>query len=212
MAVQVTFPGALHGRFEGEHEYFFPAHFTGQLVGGKGFAEAHFGVPQKVWGFAWLLLCKAAEVGGCFLHGFALFGAQGKVVGAVFFIHLPALDGQDGGAHFIHTTLEPLAFGVANATRPQNAVYVVVAKDRAIVAHGVFFEQDVVGRGAGAQGGVLGGDALTHIPGGVADFEQARILRMGIGIGIDFGCGRRTRRKEFAGHRANLRVGRLVVR
>ena len=45
MGFQILFPRGLHRRFEGQHQHFAPPHFLGELIGGKGLAEAHFCVP-----------------------------------------------------------------------------------------------------------------------------------------------------------------------
>ena len=69
-------------------------------------------------------------------------------------------------------------------------MYVVVGEGAAVRVHGGGAVDDAVGDAAvGALGGVLLGHPLVHVDGGVADFQQAGVLGVGVCVGVDHGVG-----------------------
>lgn len=69
-------------------------------------------------------------------------------------------------------------------------MYVVVGEGAAVRIHGGFPVDDAVGDAAiGTLGGVLLGHALVHVDGGVANFQQAGVLGVGIRVGVNHGVG-----------------------
>ena len=76
MPQQILFPRIFHGGLESEHQHPFGAHAFGKLVGGKGLAETHLGVPQVVTGAVRLLFVHLGEVVGGLPHRLRLLIAH----------------------------------------------------------------------------------------------------------------------------------------
>ena len=185
---QVRFPGVSHGGLEGQYQQARPAHASGQLVGGKGLAEAHLAVPEKVGRLVGAFASAVLEVGGSLLHGLLLFGAHAEGLGAGQVGVVPAAHGFHGLSHVLYRAAEPFARRVVDVLHAAQAVvHVVVGEGGAVFAHGGGFVADDVGQGAGAQRGVLLADALLHADGGVAYFQQAAVLRVCVLVGVYLG-------------------------
>ena len=44
---EIFLPRRLDSGLEGQHKHLFQSHSFGQLIGGEGFPEAHFGIPKE---------------------------------------------------------------------------------------------------------------------------------------------------------------------
>ena len=78
MIFEVRLPRVFHRGLERHHEYPLRAKLLGELVGGKGFAEAHLRVPQETRDGVHVFLPAREEVGVRHLHRFGLFAAHRK--------------------------------------------------------------------------------------------------------------------------------------
>ena len=201
MGHQVLAPGGLHGGLEGQNQHPGKAHLFRQLIGGKGLAEAHFGVPQKLGRAVGAFLIGRAVVGHSAVHSLRLFRAHGESLGAVFYIVGAAAHGHNGGPHLLHRTAEPLAAHALYALAFQHTVDIVVVKAAAVRVHGALPQYNAVGHAAVRPlGGVLLRHALVHIHGGVAHFQQATVLGVGVLVGVDHGVGGRALGEEVSWH------------
>ena len=130
------------------------------------------------------------KVSGGFVHRLPLLRAHGEITGAVLYVGGAAADGQHRRAHIVHRAAEPLAAHAGDALAFQHSMYVVIGERAAVRVHGGGSVDDAVGDAAvGPLGGVLLGDALVHVDGGVADFQQANVLGVGVLVGVDGGMG-----------------------
>ncbi len=64
-------------------------------------------------------------------------------------------------------------------------MYITIGEHRSIITHGWLFEDDPVGQLAGTQRRILLGNAGLRVDGRIANFEQARILRVCILVRVD---------------------------
>ena len=147
MPFQIIFPRALYGGLEGKYQYLFPAHCLGELIGGKGLAETHFGVPQEMRSliFVAFVFFEIRKICGSHFYGFALFGAHAKRESAVFFVDFARFDRKIRRLHFFDRTHEPFTFRVFDADTVQIMMDFVVVEDRAVVLHGGFFKHNAIG-------------------------------------------------------------------
>ena len=76
VACQVFMPSVLHGRFEGHDQHTFCTHAFGELVGGKGLAEAHLGVPQETRDRIRILFPDGVVIGESLLNSTRLLRAH----------------------------------------------------------------------------------------------------------------------------------------
>ena len=190
MGHQVLAPGGLHGGLEGQDQHPLEAHLFRQLVGGKGLAKAHFGVPQKLGRAVGAFLVGGAIVGDGAVDGFHLFRAHGEGLGAVLYIISMVAHGHNGGQYVLHRAAEPLAAHALHALALQHAVDIVVIEAAAIRVHGALPQHNMVGHAAVRPlGGVLLCHAPVHIHGGVAYFQQALVLGVGVLVGVDHRVG-----------------------
>ncbi len=73
MAFQIRLPSVFHGGFEGDDQHALGPQLFSKLVGGKGLAKAHFGVPEEARCGLLVLSPDAVEIGKSFVHcGFLL--------------------------------------------------------------------------------------------------------------------------------------------
>ena len=186
MGHQVFLPGRFHGRLEGQNQHLFKAHALGQLIGRKGFAKTHFGIPQELWGAVGKIFFCGGKIFNGFINGLFLFGAHGKGLGAVFNIGCAGFDGYNGSFDILCGAAKPFAADVVDLFLAQNMVNVMVGKAGAVIAHGGFSQDDFIRHHAvRAFGGVLLRHALFHIFFGIAHLQQTLVLRVAVGIGID---------------------------
>ena len=204
VGVQVLLPRTDHGGLEGEHQHPLKTHPFCQLVGGKGLAEPHFAVPQKLrvaFGGC------GAEIGFGFIHCFFLLRAHGKIVGAVFYVFGAVAYCINGSFHIVDGTAEPFIPVLALIQLPkpfaaQHSVEVFIRKATSITAHGRPCFQHPVGHSHGV--GLLP-DAGIHIPLGVADLDVAPVgCHPNQLVSINFRAYRWTlREKVHCGHQSS---------
>ena len=190
MGHQVLAPGGLHGGLESQDQHPLEAHLFRQLVGGKGLAKPHLGIPQKFGRAVGAFLVGGAIVGDGAVDGFHLFRAHGEGLGTVLHIIGVVAHGHDGGLYLLYRTAEPLAAHALHALAFQHAVDIVVVEAAAVRVHGALPQHDAVGHAAVRPlGGVLLRHAPVHIHGGVAHFQQPLVLGVGVLVGVDHRVG-----------------------
>ena len=140
---QVFLPRRLHRRLEGQDERPARVQPPCQLVSGKGFAKAHFGVPQKtrrasIRAFRFKVVQRP-------LHGFRLFRAHGKIPGTVFHVGRPGAHRQPCRPDFFLRTAEPFSAHSLHAFFLQHPVYGMVRKAASIFIQSRFREDNPVG-------------------------------------------------------------------
>ena len=132
--------GIFHGGLEGDHEHAPGVELFGELAGGEGFAEAHFGVPQEARDGAPALFPDGVEVVAGLFHGGALLGAhwKGLVPGAGNLP--PGAERDQHGFHVFDRATHPFQFGLREAFPDESGPHLVIGKSRAVVALGRFIQ------------------------------------------------------------------------
>ena len=200
MALQVFFPRALHGRLEGQHQHLAPTHLLGELISGKGLAEPHFCVPEKVRRFDRVLLPEALEIGSRSFDRRFLLWPHPKIQRTVLFVHLSCSDGNDGCLDVFHRTLEPFATRMFDSGIVQGFVNLMIREYCPVVAHGGLFQNNAVRQRSGFQRGILLRNAHLSAYRGVTDLEQPSELGIRVLIGVDRRFRFRSRREELLTH------------
>ena len=201
VAVQVLLPCADDSRLEGQNQNPFESHSFCQLIGRKGFAKAHFAVPQKFGTAGRILVISALKISGGFVHGFLLFRAHGEAVDPVLHIGSMVFNGQHRRPHIVYGTAKPFAAHAGNLLALQGTMNIMVRERGAVRIHGTFPVDDAVRNTAVRSfGGVLLGHTLVHINGGIAHLQKPLILRVGVLVGVDHGVGIGALRKEISCH------------
>ena len=197
MGDQILPPCGFDGRLEGEDENPLKAHFLCQLIGGKGLAEAHFGVPEELGDAGGGFQLGGAEIGDRFQNGVFLLGTHPEVMDTLFFVVGPGLDRDPGSPDIVDGAAEPFAVGIAEAVPSQIPVNIVICEGAAVLVHGGFLENDFIGLAARPDGRILLRDTFFHIALGIADLQHPLIQRVVVRIGID--------------HRMTVRPGREEI-
>ena len=201
MAVQVLLPRTDHSRFEGQNQNPLESHFLCKLIGRKGFAEAHFAVPQKLGVACRVLLISTLKISGGFVHGFLLFRAHGEAVDPVLHIGSMVFNGQHRRPHIVYGTAKPFAAHAGNLLALQGTVNIMVRERGAVRIHGTFPIDNAIGNTAvWSFGGILLGHTLVHINGGIAHLQKPLILRIGVLVGINHRVGMGALWEEISGH------------
>ena len=201
VAVQVLLPRTDHSRLEGQNQNPLESHFLCQLIGRKGFAEAHFAVPQKLGIACRVLLISTLKISGGFVHGFLLFRAHGEAVNPVLHISNMVFDGQHRRPHIVYGTAKPFAAHAGNLLALQGTMNIMVRERGAVRIHGTFPVDDAVRNTAVRSfGGVLLGHTLVHINGGIAYLQKPLILRIGVLVGINHRVGMGALWEEISCH------------
>ena len=196
MGQQVFLPGCLHRWLEGQNQDARVAQLLCQLVGRKGFAEAHFAVPQEFWNPACAFLFRALIISAGQVHRLLLFRPHLEGVGAPFQVVQLVAYRDDGGLDRADVTFKPLAAHAFDPQRFQRRVYFVVGKIAAVRIEGAVTIDDLVRHfPIGALGGVLLRHALVYIHGGKAYLQAARIGH--VRVGVDHGMGFRALWEEL---------------
>ena len=201
VAVQVLLPCADHSWLEGQNQNPLESHFLCQLIGRKGFAEAHFAVPQKLGIACRVHLISTLKIGSGFVHSFLLFRAHGKTVDSILRIVSMVFDGQHSRSDIIYTAAKPFAAHAGNLLALQGAMNIMVRERGAVRIHGTFPVDDAVRNTAVRSfGGVLLGHTLVHINGGVPHLQKPSILRIGVLVGVYHWVGMGALREEISCH------------
>ena len=156
MAHQIAAPRGLHDRLKGQNQHPLQPHGLGQLIGRKGLAKPHFGVPQKFRGTVRLLPDGPAVVLHGHLHRAGLLRPHPKGLGALLHVVGSVPHSNDGGAHRVLRTPEPLIAVPAVIELPipspaQHRMDIPVSKAAPVRAHGRLCQQKPVLQPAGVQ-------------------------------------------------------------
>ena len=197
VTLEVGLPRVLDRGLEGQHEHATHVHPLGELVGGKGLAKAHLGVPEELGRVVASRKLAAPEVRHGLLDGVALLGAHPKVLGATILVVAAVADLEPGVAHVIDRAAEPLSSNVLDAVGPQPPMEVMIREGRAVGAHRGLREHDLVRLSLPR---LNHRELLGHAPLDVvlreADLEQARMLDIDVTIGVDLRVNVGTLREE----------------
>ena len=201
MAVQVLLPCADHSWLEGQNQNPLESHFLCQLIGRKGFAEAHFTVPQKLGVACRILRIGTLKIGSGFVHSFLLFRTHGEAVDPVLHIGSMVFDGQHRRPHIIYGTAKPFAAHSGDLLALQRAVNIMVCERGAVRIHGTSpIDNAIRNTAIWSSGGILLGHTLVHINGGVPHLQKPSILRIGVLVGVYHWVGMGALREEISCH------------
>ena len=190
VAVQVLLPCTDHSRFEGQNQNPLESHPFCQLIGRKGLTKAHFAVPQKLRVACGIIFIGTLKIGSGFIHGFLLFRTHGKAVDPILHIGSMVFDGKHSRPHIVHGTTKPFAAHAGNLLALQDAVNIMVSERGTIRIHGTFPVDDSIRNAAVRSfGGILLGNTLVHINGGIAHLQKPLILRIGVLVGVNHRVG-----------------------
>ena len=172
---QILTPCGLHRRFEGEDQHTLHAHFLCQLIGRKGLAEAHLGVPQEFRRSAAAFLIGRFEILHGHIHGVFLLRTHGEGLCTLFDIFRTGLNGHNSGLHVVQRAFEPLIAVLTGvqllfAFCFQNSMDVMVGEAAAVIFHGGPLAEDAIRYGGGM--GLLLNTGL-NITLGIADLDIA---------------------------------------
>ena len=185
VTVQVLLPCADDSRLEGQYQNPLESHFLCQLIRRKGFAEAHFTVPQKLGVACRILRIGTLKISGGFIHGFLLFRAHGETVDSILRIVSMVFDGQHRRPHIVHGTAKPFTAHAWNLLSFQDTMNIMVSERGTIRIHSTFPVNDSIGNTAiRSFGGILLGNTLVHINGGIAHLQKPLILWVGVLVGV----------------------------
>ena len=151
---QILTPCGLHRRFEGEDQHTLHAHFLCQLIGRKGLAEAHLGVPQEFRRSAAAFLISRFEILHGHIHGVFLLRTHGEGLCTLLNIFRTGLNGHNSGLHIVQRAFEPLVAVLSGvqllfALCFQNGVDVMVSEAAAVIFHGGPLAENAVRHGGG---------------------------------------------------------------
>ena len=172
---QIFTPCGLHRRFEGEDQHTLHAHFLCQLIGRKGLAEAHLGVPQEFRRSAAAFLIGRFEILHGHIHGVFLLRTHGEGLCTLLNIFRTGLNGHNSGLHVVQRAFEPLV-AVLNGVQLlfalcfQNGVDVMVSEAAAVIFHGGPLAENAVRHGGGMDLFFYAGLNVTL---GIADLDIA---------------------------------------
>ena len=201
MAVQVLLPCTDDSRLEGQNQNPLESHSFCKLIRRKGFAEAHFAVPQKLRVACRVLLISALKISGGFIHGFLLFRTHGEAVDSILHIGSMVFDGQHSSPDIIYRTAKPFTAHTCNLFSFQDAMNIMVSKRGTVRIHGTFPVDDSIRNAAVRSfGGVLLGNTLVHINGGIAHLQKPLILRVCVLVGVNHRVGIGALREEISCH------------
>ena len=98
---QILAPCSLYRRFEGEDQHTLHSHFLCQLIGRKGLAEAHLGVPEEFRRSAAAFLIGRFEILHGHIHGVFLLRTHGEGLCTLLNIFRTGLNGHNSGLYII---------------------------------------------------------------------------------------------------------------
>ena len=135
MSKQVIAPRIYHSRLKGDNKQVLPTHRFSQLIGSKGFSEAHFGIPKEVryMPLSWRVVLKESSRNS---YRFLLFRAHCKtVIASRISIVLPRLFIGNTRFEEFYATAKPLAFFTHYPHTLQATMNFVVSKEGAVIAN-----------------------------------------------------------------------------
>ena len=201
VAVQVLLPCAYDSRLEGQNQNPLESHSFCQLIGRKGFAEAHFAVPQKLGIACRVLLISTLKISGGFVHGFLLFRAHREAVNPILRIVSMVFDGQHSRLDILYPAAKPFTAHAWNLLSFQDTMNIMVSERGTIRIHSTFPIDNTIGNTAVRSfGGVLLSNTLVYINGSIAHLQKPLILRIGVLVGVYHWVGMGTLREEISCH------------
>ena len=201
VAVQVLLPCADHSRLESQNQNPLESHSFCQLIGRKGLTKAHFTVPQKLGIACRILRIGTLKIGSGFVHSFLLFRTHGEAIDPILHIGSMVFDCQHRRPHIVYGTAKPFTAHAGNLLAFQDTVNIMVSERRTIWIHGTFPVDNTIGNTAiRSFGGILLGNTLVHINGGIAHLQKPLILRIGVLVGINHRVSIGALREEISCH------------
>ena len=197
MCEKIFFPSCLNCGFEGKDQNLLPLHLQGELVGGKGLAEAHLAVPEEVRRTP-LFRSIALEIGRRLIHRPFLFRPHAEILDAVPSHIYPVPDGHNGRPYLLRCAAIPFALNMSAPHFHQHAMHVMVHKHRTILPHGRFLDQDTVRWFARAHNVILLAYSFLHANRGIAHLQNT----FQVGVILVF---------VRIDHRSRLRLFRKIV-
>ena len=186
VAVQVLLPCTDYSRLKGQDQNPLEPHSLCQLIGSKGFAKAHFAVPQKFRVTCGILRISTLEISGGLIHSFLLFRTHGETVDTILYVGSVIFNCQHRCSDIIYRTVEPFTAHAGYLLAFQNPVNIMVSKRRTIRIHGTFPVNNPVGYATiRSFGGILLGNTLVYVNGGITHLQKPLILRIGILVGVN---------------------------
>ena len=148
MGHKVFTPCRFNRRFEGQHEDTLEAHFLCKLIGGKGFPETHLCIPEKFRRSAGVLFRSISIILHRALNRLILFRTHFEGGGTAGVGDNSGFQFNNGGLDIRHRAVKPFVAVAAlvhltKSLAAENAVDILIRKDRAIGAHGGFRVQDI---------------------------------------------------------------------
>ena len=149
MSHKIFMPCGLHRRLECQHQYPLEAHFTAELICGKGLAKAHFSVPQEFRCTVRLISFCLSEILHCTLDGDVLFGTHTEVEGTLSVSDFACSQLSDRRLYVVNRAAVPLVIVLAfiesvKAVSAEYSVNIVVGKARTVGTHSRIRPQDRV--------------------------------------------------------------------
>lgn len=172
---QVLTPCGLHRRFEGEDQHTLHAHFLCKLIGRKGLAEAHLGVPQEFRCSAAAFLIGRFEIPHRHVNGKFLFRTHGEGLCAVLVILRTGLHSHNSCFDISYGAFEPLVPVLTGvqllfALRLQNGVDLVIGEAATVRFHSGPLAEDAIRHGGGMD---LLLDTGLHVSLGITNLDIA---------------------------------------
>ena len=170
MGDKVFTPCRFHGGLESQHQHTLEAHFLRQLIGGEGFAKAHFGVPEKLGGTTGIIILGRLEEPYRVLNSAVLLWTHTEICAAVLYIGSTIAHGNAGCTNIVYRAAKPFVAILASiklleTSAFEKCMHIVVGKAAAVRAHGAEGELGAVWQTTGVQ---LFVDAGFHITVGKA--------------------------------------------
>ena len=154
MGHKVFTPCRFHCRFEGQHEDSLESHFLCKLIGCKGLSEAHLGIPEKLRRSAGIFLRCVGIILHRALYSLILFRAHFEGGRAAGIGDNAGFQFNDGGFDIRHRAVKPFVAVAAlvhltKALATEDAMYILVCKNRTVRTHRRFGVKDVRRKSAG---------------------------------------------------------------
>ena len=154
MGHKVFTPCRFNRRFEGQHEDTLEAHLLYKLIGGKGFAEAHLGIPKELRWSAGIFLRYVGIILHRALNRLVLFRAHFEGGSTAGVGDNSGFQFNDGSFDIRHRAVKPFVAVAAlvhltKSLAAENAMNILIRKDRAIGTHGRLGIKDISSQTAG---------------------------------------------------------------
>ena len=183
MAFQVGLPSIFHRWLESQYQHALGTQLLGQLVGGKGLAKAHLGVPQKAWRGIRILGPDGLVVVQRLVHRLGLFGAHAKSLVVSTCEPLASAQFCEHGLDVFDRATDPFQFGILQPLLDQRCAHFMVREDASIIALRRLVQHDGVVLNCG--GLQLFSHAQRHITRGLPHLEQAGMILIRNGVSVD---------------------------